>query len=247
MLLRKAEVQYVCRNAARQSHGRQIRGLGRLLWLSQAATANEATYYFVATKGFVTLNPRYVNMADINFSNQSAEPDSRSTNGQSPASRPAELRWDIIELLFFAYRDFVGDADHELEVFGFGRAHHRVLHFVHRYPGLKVADLLDVLRITKQSLGRVLKQLLDEGYIVQKTGNNDRRQRLLFATPKGEALVARLAGLQTNRINRALESIGPDDADTVRRFLRAMIDRDDPDKVLETILATGRATAKAKE
>ena len=56
------------------------------------------------------------------------------------------MRWDIIELLFFAYRDFVGDADHELEAFGFGRAHHRVLHFVHRYPGLKVADLLDVLR-----------------------------------------------------------------------------------------------------
>ena len=109
------------------------------------------------------------------------------------------MRWDIIELLFFAYRDFVGDADHELEVFGFGRAHHRVLHFVHRYPGLKVADLLDVLRITKQSLGRVLKQLLDEGYIVQKTGNNDRRQRLLFATAKGEALVGKLAGLQTDR------------------------------------------------
>ncbi len=98
------------------------------------------------------------------------------------------MRWDIIELLFFAYRDFVGDADHELEAFGFGRAHHRVMHFVYRYPGLKVADLLDVLRITKQSLGRVLKQLLDEGYIVQKTGNNDRRQRLLYATPKGEAL-----------------------------------------------------------
>ena len=95
------------------------------------------------------------------------------------------MRWDIIELLFFAYRDFVGDADHELEAFGFGRAHHRVMHFVHRYPGLKVADLLDVLRITKQSLGRVLKQLLDEGYIVQKAGNNDRRQRLLFATAKG--------------------------------------------------------------
>src|SRR5213592_4233899 len=98
------------------------------------------------------------------------------------------MRWDIIELLCFAYRDFVGDADHELEAFGFGRAHHRIIHFVHRYPGLKVADLLDVLRITKQSLGRVLKQLLDEGYIVQKTGNNDRRQRLLYATAKGEAL-----------------------------------------------------------
>ena len=146
------------------------------------------------------------------------------------------MRWDIIELLFFAYRDFVGDADHELEAFGFGRAHHRVLHFVHRYPGLKVADLLDVLRITKQSLGRVLKQLLDEGYIVQRAGNNDRRQRLLFATPKGEALVAKLAGLQTDRINRALRDIGPAGTEAVRQFLRAMIDHDDPDKVLETIL-----------
>jgi DNA-binding MarR family transcriptional regulator len=152
------------------------------------------------------------------------------------------LRWDIIELLFFAYRDFVGDADHELEVFGFGRAHHRVMHFVYRYPGLKVADLLDVLRITKQSLGRVLKQLLDEGYIVQKTGNNDRRQRLLYATAKGEALVAKLATLQTKRIDRALEEIGPAGAETVRRFLRAMIERDDPDKVLETIF--GAASAK---
>ena len=157
---------------------------------------------------------------------------------------PASLRWDIIELLFFAYRDFVGDADHVLEEFGFGRAHHRVVHFVRRYPGLKVADLLDVLRITKQSLGRVLKQLLDEGYIVQKAGDKDRRQRLLFATTKGEALVAKLAGLQTDRINRALESFGPADADIVRQFLRAMIDRDDPDKVLETILNTGTATAK---
>src|SRR4051812_26699465 len=117
------------------------------------------------------MNSRYVNRADINFS-ASAE------QGASAPARPrSALRWDIIELLFFAYRDFVGDADHVLEEFGFGRAHHRVMHFVHRYPGLKVADLLGVLRITKQSLGRVLKQLLDEGYIVQRTGNNDRRDR----------------------------------------------------------------------
>ena len=154
------------------------------------------------------------------------------------------MRWDIIELLFFAYRDFVGDADHELEAFGFGRAHHRVMHFVHRYPGLKVADLLDVLRITKQSLGRVLKQLLDEGYIVQRTGNNDRRQRLLFATAKGEALVAKLAGLQTDRINRALREISPAGADAVRQFLRAMIDHDDPDKVLQTILEPRQSKRK---
>src|SRR6266567_5591234 len=180
-------------------------------------------------------------MADLNFSAQAAGQGAAASAG----AHAAHLRWDLIELLFFAYRDFVGDADHVLEEFGFGRAHHRVIHFVHRYPGLKVADLLDVLRITKQSLGRVLKQLLDEGYIVQRTGNNDRRQRLLFATAKGEALVGKLAGLQTDRINRALRDIGPDGAETVRRFLRAMIDHDDPDKVLETILATGNASAKA--
>jgi DNA-binding MarR family transcriptional regulator len=189
---------------------------------------------------FVTLNPRYVNMADINFSGASADPDVKGADRGAPSKSgdPAgNLRWDIIELLFFAYRDFVGDADNELEAFGFGRAHHRVLHFVHRYPGLKVADLLDVLRITKQSLGRVLKQLLDEGYIVQRTGNSDRRQRLLFATPKGEALVAKLAGLQTDRINRAMRDINPAGMDAIRQFLRAMIDHDDPDKVLQTILA----------
>src|SRR3954451_25350258 len=183
-------------------------------------------------------------MTDINFSGGASAPDSKGGEGMSPSPQTGELRWDIIELLFFAYRDFVGDADHELEAFGFGRAHHRVMHFVYRYPGLKVADLLDVLRITKQSLGRVLKQLLDEGYILQKTGNNDRRQRLLYAPPKGEALVAKLAGLQTDRITRALRDIGPEGAETVRRFLRAMIDRDDPDKVLETILRSGNASAK---
>jgi DNA-binding MarR family transcriptional regulator len=178
-------------------------------------------------------------MPDINFS-ASAE-----QGAQAPAdSRPAHLRWDIIELLFFAYRDFVGDADHVLEEFGFGRAHHRVIHFVHRYPGLKVADLLDVLRITKQSLGRVLKQLLDEGYIVQRAGAKDRRERLLFATAKGEALVAGLAGLQTDRITRAMGELDAAGANTVRQFLRGMIDRDDPDKVLEAIFGTENATAK---
>ena len=179
-------------------------------------------------------------MIDINFSMRAAEQRAEA----SPGPRSAVLRWDIIELLFFAYRDFVGDADHVLEEFGFGRAHHRVIHFVHRYPGLKVADLLDVLRITKQSLGRVLKQLLDEGYIVQKAGAKDRRERLLFATAKGEALVAKLAGLQTDRINSAMGELDAAGADTVRQFLRGMIDRDDPDKVLEAIFGTGNTTAK---
>lgn len=176
-------------------------------------------------------------MADINISGASEVP--RETGKNADAQR-----WDIIELLFFAYRDFVGDADDVLEAFGFGRAHHRVVHFVQRYPGLKVADLLDVLRITKQSLGRVLKQLLDEGYILQKAGVADRRQRLLFATAKGEALVARLAGLQTDRIERAMDGLPPDSAAAVRQFLRGMIDRDDPDKVLHAIMTSDRATQK---
>ena len=81
-------------------------------------------------------------MPDVNFSNPASNPDSRAAEARAAAARDGDLRWDIIELLFFAYRDFVGDADHELEAFGFGRAHHRVLHFVYRYPGLKVADLL---------------------------------------------------------------------------------------------------------
>jgi len=182
----------------------------------------------------------YVNKTDINFSPRVAEPAAAA----APGARQGGLRWDIIELLFFAYRDFVGDADHVLEEFGFGRAHHRVMHFVHRYPALKVADLLDVLRITKQSLGRVLKQLLDEGYIVQKAGATDRRERLLFATAKGEALVAKLAGLQTDRIDKALAGLDAAGAETVRKFLRGMIDRDDPDKVLEAIFAPGSASAK---
>jgi DNA-binding MarR family transcriptional regulator len=105
-------------------------------------------------------------MADIILSSPSVAAGTKSGEARVANAPSSGIRWDIIELLFFAYRDFVGDADQELEAFGFGRAHHRVLHFVHRYPGLKVADLLDVLRITKQSLGRVLKQLLDENYIV---------------------------------------------------------------------------------
>src|SRR3954454_21762967 len=165
-------------------------------------------------------------MVDINCSAPSV-----ATGAAAASARPAELRWDLIELLFFAYRDFVGNAGHVLQEFGFGRAHHRVLHFVHRYPGLKVADLLGVLRITKQSLGRVLKQLLDKGYIVQRAGAKDRRERLLFATASGEALVARLAGLQTDRINAAMGELDAEGAETVRQFLRAMIDPDDPDKV----------------
>jgi DNA-binding MarR family transcriptional regulator len=134
----------------------------------------------------------------------------------------------------------VGDADEALAKFGFGRAHHRVLHFVTRHPGMKVADLLEILNITKQSLGRVLKQLVDQGYVLQKEGESDRRQRLLYATPKGEALAMKLAGLQTERIARALTDIGPDAHDDARRFLIAMIDAGGRDNVLQLIARADR-------
>ena len=154
--------------------------------------------------------------------------------GPDPAGEAREPYWDLIELLFFAYRDFVGDPDQLLDKLGFGRAHHRVLHFVDRNPGMKVAELLDVLKITKQSLGRVLKQLIDEGYVEQRKGA-DRRQRLLFVTAKGEALAFKLAGLQTARIGRALAGLGYADHDSTRRFLIAMLDPGERDSVLRLI------------
>jgi len=159
----------------------------------------------------------------------------RSPGKNAPPPDPGEPFWDVIELLFFAYRDFVSDPDDVLAKFGFGRAHHRVLHFVNRNPGMKVADLLNILNITKQSLGRVLKQLVDQGYVVQKEGANDRRQRLLYATPKGEALAMRLAGLQTERIARALSELDPGARDAACRFLMAMIDAEDRDGVQKLI------------
>ena len=157
------------------------------------------------------------------------------------AGRDGEPIWDIIELLFFAYRDFVSEPDDALAKFGFGRAHHRVLHFVNRNPGMKVAELLDILKITKQSLGRVLKQLVDQGYVVQKEGAKDRRQRLLYVTSKGETLAMKLAGLQTARIAGALAELGPNAHDTARRFLVTMIDADNRDGVLRFITRADRA------
>ncbi len=132
---------------------------------------------------------------------------------------------DLIELLFFAYRDFVGDPDRILADYGFGRAHHRVLHFVDRYPGLTIAELLDILRITKQSLNRVLKDLIGQGYVVQRPGTSDRRQRLLSCTPAGAALAADLTRVQARRLARALAA--PDAAASPEDFLMAMIEPED--------------------
>ncbi|OKL45498.1 MarR family winged helix-turn-helix transcriptional regulator [Pseudovibrio exalbescens] len=144
-------------------------------------------------------------------------------------------RFDLIELLFFAYRDFTDDPDVLLNELGYGRAHHRVLHFVHRNPGIRVSDLLGILKITKQSLGRVLKQLVDEGYIEQQHGPLDRRERLLFTTDKGRLLAQQLSQLQTKRINKTIELMPPGSDEIVRQFLYLMIDENDRNDVVRLI------------
>jgi DNA-binding MarR family transcriptional regulator len=151
-------------------------------------------------------------------------PDSdRTVPVRTVMSEEEGIDFAIIELLFFAYRDFTTDPDQILAQYGFGRAHHRVVHFVNRRPGLTVAELLDVLKITKQSLARVLKQLIDTGHIVQVQGPRDRRQRELYPTAKGRALSLALAAPQSRRIARALEESGAADRSAVERFLRNMV------------------------
>ncbi|OLP59493.1 MarR family transcriptional regulator [Xaviernesmea oryzae] len=142
-------------------------------------------------------------------------------------TEPEPLDYEIIEQLFFAYRDFTGDPDVILEKRGFGRAHHRVLHFVDREPGMTVADLLDTLNITKQSLARVLKQLIDGHYIQQVAGPEDRRQRKLYTTREGKTLARALAAPQSRRIAEALARAGPGARETVIRFLTAMRNHDE--------------------
>jgi DNA-binding MarR family transcriptional regulator len=184
----------------------------------RAVQRSATTDRFAQAALSVTFRTKYVNMADINVSTAvSRLPEPEPERAGGPA-------FDLIELLFFAYRDFIGDADELLAKLGFGRAHHRVLHFVNRHPGMRVADLLEILRITKQSLGRVLRELVDNGYVVQRAGPADRRQRLLFLTDKGKALALDLANLQTRRFARALHECGPGAREAARSFLAAMIE-----------------------
>jgi DNA-binding MarR family transcriptional regulator len=168
-------------------------------------------------------------------------------NGGRPRKRAnlAEAKLlEFAELLFFAYRDFTRDPDAILKDFAFGRAHHRVLHFVNRHSGLRVADLLVILTITKQSLSRVLKQLIDKGYIVQQAGSSDRRERLLFPTAKGRALAERLAAPQSVRLCEALKAAGPGAEAVLRRFLESMVNAEERPKV-SAIMAASPVPFKA--
>lgn len=178
-------------------------------------------------------------MADINLkgdeddAGQSA-PRSRHLI-EAPLSADERPNIKLIELLFFAYRDFTSDPDTVLAAYGFGRAHHRVIHFVNRHPGIRVADLLDILKITKQSLGRVLKQLIDGGFIEQVQGPQDRRQRLLYPTESGRGLALRLLAPQERRMANALDELGPDGREKVERFLLDTVDEREREMVSRLI------------
>lgn len=156
------------------------------------------------------------------------------------ASEDGDPKFDLIELFFFAYRDFVGDADRLLEAYKFGRAHHRVLHFVSRHPGLTIAELLDILRITKQSLNRVLKELLDQAYVEARPGVSDRRQRLLFPTPEGRKLALEVARLQSERFTRVLGRLGEGARADAVAFLLETIDPGERDKAARLVWPDGR-------
>ncbi len=149
-----------------------------------------------------------------------------------PQPTEAQLR-QAIALLFFAYRDFTAGADEMLAEYGFGRAHHRVIYFVGANPGITVSELLAILKITKQSLSRVLSQLLNEGFVEQETDAKDRRRRRLTLTGKAARLERLLTGLQSRRIAAAYAAAGPDSIAGFRGILRNIINEEDRVRVAD--------------
>jgi DNA-binding MarR family transcriptional regulator len=141
---------------------------------------------------------------------------------------PEDAVWQGIELLFFAYRDFTAEPDAILAQYAFGRAHHRVIHFVGRHPQMTVGELLGILHITKQSLSRVLGQLVRQGFIIRRPGARDRRQRLLDLTLKGRELERQLSELQRARVASAYRQAGAQAVEGFRGVLLGIIaDEDD--------------------
>ncbi len=140
-----------------------------------------------------------------------------------------------IELMFFAYKGFTSDPDRILENLAYGRAHHRAVHFINRSPGLTVNELLDILGVTKQSLNRVLRQLMDDGLVNSKIGRVDRRQRNLTLTEKGQAFERELSDAQRSRMRKAYSSAGADAVAGFRSVLQEMIDPETREKVRKLV------------
>ncbi len=177
-----------------------------------------------------------------------AEPGGRQAGPSAPKTpvnplflREEELRQGI-ELLFYAYRDFTGEPDAMLARYRFGRAHHRVIYFVGRNPGMSISELLRILKITKQSLSRVLGQLVRDGFVVQEPGRNDRRQRLLELTAKGRELERQLSETQRARIARAYKEAGAEAVEGFRKVLLGIMNPEERAEYLATQGSMRRGT-----
>ncbi len=131
-----------------------------------------------------------------------------------------------IEAMYFAYRGFTADPDRILEQHAYGRAHHRAIHFINRSPGTTVNDLLRTLGVTKQSLNRVLRALVEDGLVDSRTGKRDKRERNLYLTETGRALEAELSTAQRARMRDAYRQAGPEAVAGFRQVLEAMMDPD---------------------
>jgi len=140
-----------------------------------------------------------------------------------------------LELLYFGYRDFIAWPDEKLEKYGLGRAHHRILHFVWRHPGLTVAELLKVLNITKQSLSRVLGKLIDDKYIYQQVGEKDRRQRLLFLTEQGDELLEELKVHELDHMRAAYAKSGDEAVKGFWTVLENLLNEENHDEVMALV------------
>lgn len=160
-------------------------------------------------------------MTDINFKNELNSIDDE------------DLFLKSTELLYFAYRDFIAWPDEVLEQYGFGRAHHRIIFFVSQNTGITVAKLLKILNITKQSLSRVLGALIDQEYITQEIGEEDRRQRLLFLTAKGKELLAEVSVHQKDQMLKACKGAGKDATEGFWKVLSALISDENQKEILE--------------
>jgi len=129
-----------------------------------------------------------------------------------------------IEAMFFAYRGFTADPDKILENYAYGRAHHRAIHFINRHPGTTVNNLLSILGVTKQSLNRVLRTLIEDGLVESRVGRHDRRERHLHLTDKGISLERELSEAQCARMRAAYRATGPEAVAGFRQVLEAMMD-----------------------
>lgn len=157
--------------------------------------------------------------------------------------RDEDLRLGI-ELLFYAYRDFTGEPDQILAGIGFGRAHHRVIYFVGRHPEITVGELLGILRITKQSLSRVLSELLRKGYVAAQQGTTDRRQRRLSLTETGVALERQLTENQRARVAAAYRAAGAAAVDGFKRVMLGMVNETDRASLVGPVAGPSRARTR---